>query len=77
MTDSKVIPCTGCARSTRPARSKLAEFPDTVARYGGRCMTCYSRESPRIAGRATVEQNAASLESYMQSRSNRIRKAMA
>lgn len=75
MSAEKVIPCTGCQRRTRPARSTLAEFPDTVARYGGRCMTCYSRESTRVPGRATVDQNTASLESYMQARSNRIRKA--
>ena len=39
---ARVRPCVDCERMTRPSKSRLIDYPDTIVRGSvDRCLTCY------------------------------------
>jgi len=70
MTRPKIRPCSSCQRSTRPAHSKAAEFPDTTVRVGEKCETCY-RGGKAPAPRPDITYTIAGLNSFLARRRER------
>jgi len=45
----RVRPCTDCQRMTRPSKSRLTDYPDTIVRGSAeRCLTCYLKVRGRV-----------------------------
>lgn len=73
---AEISPCAVCKRPTRPPRALLTDYPGTLPRTKGMCVSCYQKAHTPQPGRQSIEEIEAGLESFLRARREREARAL-